>query len=224
MGNMKKVLILLVVVLAMVFAGCAGGGKGEKQTPAQTSTPSETQTPTQSPEPEETQAGSVQTPASGAIKTLYEMYVNRKMVHGTVAVTEKGKTHTSEFWFYFDADRKEKLLRMEGETDQGMSAVIIIDKYDGNTLTTTIYSKGGMATSQMGDCEWMKFTQTTTVSPSEYEDVKDEPVSDSFQATLTQQGNIVQNYKLEYIDYDGSLFQPDGKICDMGSFMGGSGG
>ena len=76
---------------------------------------------------------------------------------------------------------------------------------------------------QMGDCEWMKFTQTTTVSPSEYEDVKDEPVSESFEATLVQQGNIVQNYKIEYVDYDPSLFQPDGKVCDIGSFMSGGG-
>ena len=226
---MKKAIFALVVILALALAGCSGGGEKKEEeistpTPAPTPTPAQTSIPEKTPTPAETHEGGGTTPSGEVIRTLYEMYVNKKMVHGTVTITENGKTHTSEFWFYFDADNRQKLLRMEGETEQGMGVVIIINKYDGNTLTTTMYSKGGMAMQQMGDCEWMKFTQTITVSPSEYEDVKDEPVSDSFEATLVQQGNIVQNYKIEYVDYDPSLFQPDGKVCDIGSFMSGGGG
>ncbi len=217
-------LLALLVALLVVLAGCSGG-KEEKVESTPVETPKAERTPTPektSPPAKQEEAEETQTPSSGeAIRTLYEMYVNRKMVHGTVTVSENGKTQTTEFWYYFDFENKEKLLRMEGETEQGRGATIIINKYEGNTLTTTIYSKGGMAIQQMGDCEWMKFTQTITASPSEVEEAKDEPVSESFQATFRQQGNVVADYKIEYIDYDPTIFQPDGKVCDVGSFMSG---
>ena len=221
---MKK-LVLIFVIFAVVVAGCAGGGeKKEEKTP----TPEPTQTPvkTPTPEPEKTPVPSETEKMppeeyGGGFKTLYDLYVNKKMLHGTASITVEGATQTYEFWYYFDADSRELLIRMEAQGEGEMGTVIMRHKYEGNTMTTVMYSKGGKGMPMVEGCDWMEFRQTITVSPSEYEDVKEEPVSESFEAIMMRQGNVVENYKIEYVDYDPSVFQPDGKVCSIGSYMGG---
>ncbi len=219
---MKKVLSLVVIALALIIAGCAGGGeeKSEKETP----TPSPVKTPTPAPEPEKTAEPSQTEKSPGepgnGLKTLYDLYMNKKMLHGTASMTVEGKTQTFEFWYYFDADNRELLIRMDAREGEEMGSMILRQKYEGNTLTTVMYSKGGEGMPQMEGCDWMEFKQTVTVSPSDYEDLKDEPVSESFEATMMRQGNVVENYRIEYVDYDPSIFQPDGNVCSIGSYMG----
>jgi len=210
---MKKMLIVLVL-LAIAFAGCAGGGeKEEKATPSPT--------PTQTPVPEKTEETTAPSSGgtSGGINTMLDLFRSKKVAHGSAIVKEEGKTYTVEFWYYFDASNKEVMMRMEGESAQGKGVNIIRQKYEDGTVTIVIYTKSEEMQHPEG-CEWMEFRQKQTVSPSEYEDVKNEPVSKSFEATLTQQGNVVEHYKLEYVDFDPSLFQPDGKVCSFGSYMG----
>ncbi len=222
---MKKAILVLFVVLAIALAGCSGGGEKKEEkvstptpAPTQTSVPEETPTPEKIPESGET------TPSGEAIRTLYEMFVNKKMLHGSYEITVEGKKQTGEFWFYYDASNNQKMVRMEGQMDQEKSVIIVIEKYEENTATTTMYMKGTSYNQMGGDCDWVSLTQTITVSPSEVEDIKNEPADQAVEATLVREGNIVEHYTVEYVDYDPSLFQPDGKVCSMVSFVGGSGG
>ncbi len=221
---MKKAILVLVVILALALAGCSGGGEKKEEkvstpTPTPTPTPAQTSIPEKTPTPTETYESGETMPSGEAIRTLYEMYVNKKMLHGTYEITADGKTQTGEYWFYYDAANNQKLARMEGQSDQGKSVIIVIEKYEGNTATTTLYMKGGQY-NQMGNCEWVSFTQTITVSPSDYEGIKDEPADQAAQATLVSQGgNVVEKFNIEYVDYDPSIFQPDGQVCSMGSYI-----
>ncbi|WP_287795229.1 hypothetical protein [Archaeoglobus sp.] len=62
-------------------------------------------------------------------------------------------------------------------------------------------------------CDWIVITQTSTISQSE-SNIGDEPVEDAFKSTFASQGNVWE-YEVETVDYNPSLFQPDGKVCQF---------
>ncbi len=211
---MKKYLVLLIV-LSLLLIGCAEKKSGEETpTPPAEKTPVETpvSTPTPSKTPTETP---VSTPSGQpGINTLFDLYNSRKMLHGTATVTISGKTEKMEYWVYYDLENNEQMVRAEG--DQGV--MIMIDSYEGNTLTQTIYMKDMEGVPQQQGCDWVAVKTTMTISPSESEEVKDEPVGDAFKATFTQ-GDVQQTYEFEFVPLDLSLFEPDGKVCTVGMFM-----
>ncbi len=167
----------------------------------------EAATPEETPTPERTKEVAVE---EGDIKTLMDLFNAKKMYYGKAEVVENGEKKTFEFWYYFDADSNEQLLRMQ----QADGVVIVRYKYEDSTLTTIMFAKGmGMSVPQ--NCEWVEVRMTQQVSPSEAEEVKDEPVGDSFKATVTQQGQILENYEAKFVDVDLSLFEPDGEVCSI---------
>ncbi|WP_457591159.1 hypothetical protein [Geoglobus sp.] len=210
---MRKNIAIIFAILALVLAGCSGQDGGEKPaaTPAatQTATPEakDTETPTQEG------GGTV----SGDIKTLYDLYMSGKMYYGRATVTENGETHTVEFWYYYDADSNEQMIRME-QSNGGV--MIMRNKYEGNTLTMTMYMKGMQDMPMPANCDWVMVKTTQTVSPGEAEELKDEPVGDAFTATLSYQGQVTHEYEGKFMDVDLTLFQPDGEVCSMTMMVG----
>ncbi|AAB90249.1 hypothetical protein [Archaeoglobus fulgidus] len=188
----KFVAFFVIVALAALLAGCGGQGEQEQK-------PSEQKTTTTVAE-------------SKGIETLSDLYNSKKMVHGTAKVTLQGETTTVEFWYYFDMPNKETLLRYEGEQGgMGKMTAIIKNKYSGTTLTQTMYMKSEKMEAQ--GCDWIVITQTSTISQSE-SNIGDEPVEDAFKSTFASQGNVWE-YEVETVDYNPSLFQPDGKVCQF---------
>lgn len=220
---MRNLLFVLILIFAVALSGCSGSDSGEKAKPEQTPAPVKTETPQATPTPEETQGGN-QPPSSGEVyRTLYEMYVNKKMVHITYTVDYGNRQEIGEGWFYYDADKNQKLFRMQGNDEAGFGAVIIIETFSGNTKTTTLYSKGSAGMQPAEGCDWIKVTQTMSVSPSDYENLGDEPVDQSVKVTISEQGQMVYEYNLEYVDFDPAIFQPDGKVCDVMVYSHGGG-
>ncbi|WP_456369875.1 hypothetical protein [Geoglobus sp.] len=206
---MKKLLVILAVV-AIALAGCAGQKEGGTiETPAKTQTP----TPEETRTPEQGGSGGV---SAGEIKTLYDLFASKKMYYGRATVTENGETYTVEFWYYYDADNSEQMLRMENSEG---GVMIMRNKYEGSTLTTTMYMRGMKDMPMPEGCDWVEVKTTQTVSPSEAEEVKDEPVGDAFTATLSYQGQVTQEYEGKFVDVDLTLFQPDGNVCSMMSMI-----
>ena len=192
---MKKfVLLLVVVALAAMLAGCGGeGGEGQKPTEQK---PTTTTTVTE----------------SKGIETLYDLYNSKKMVHGTAKITLQGETTTIEFWYYFDMPNKETLLRYEGQQEGAKKVTAIIkNKYSDNKVTQTMYMRG----EEMGmqGCDWIVMTQSSTISQSE-SNIEEEPVEEAFKSTFASQGNVWE-YEVEMIDYNPSIFQPEGKVCEF---------
>lgn len=202
---MKKLVVFLAVV-AIALAGCAG--QKEENTAG---TPAQTQTPT----PEETQTQEMRGSggaSAGEIRTLYDLFVSKKMYYGRATITENGETYTVEFWYYYDADNGEQMIRMEN-SEGGI--MIMRNKYEGTTLTTTMYMRGMKDMPMPEGCDWIEIKTTQTVSPTEAEEIKDESVGDAFTATLSYQGQMTQEYEGKFVDVDLTLFQPDGNVCSM---------
>ena len=209
---MKKYVILMIA-LSLLLIGCAE--KKETATPTPSETPVPSGTPVSTPSPSGTPTETpVSTPSQPGINTLLDLYNSKKMLHGTATVTVNGKEEKMEFWYYYDMKNNEQVVRAEGS--QGV--MIMKDRYEGNTLTQIMYTKGAEGMPQQQGCDWIEIKTTTTVTPSESEEVKDEPVSDAFKATFTQ-GNVKETYQIEFVPVDLSLFEPDGKVCTIGTFM-----
>ncbi|NOY11811.1 MAG: hypothetical protein GXO67_07005 [Archaeoglobi archaeon] len=211
MVDVRK-LVLVLAVLAVLFAGCSGGKEEVKTTPTPAAQPTSTPTAEQAP----AGSGGSGTSAGGGINTLYDLFMAKKMYYGKASVTENGETKTVEFWYYYDADNNEQMLRME-HSDGGI--LIMKNRYEGNTLTTVMYMRDMQGMEMPPNCDWVEMKTTQTVSPSEAEEVKDEPVGDAFTATVSHQGQVTETYEGKFVDVDLTLFQPDGNVCSMMSFM-----
>ncbi len=194
-------LLALLLVLLVALAGCSG----EKPEGTEAVKTPEGTAPEKTPTPEKTKVAE-----KGDIKTLMDLFNAKKMYYGKVTIVENGEEKVLEFWYYYDANNNEQLIRMQ----QPDGVVIMRHKYEGTTLTTTMYAKGmGMGAPQ--NCEWVEVKMTQQVSPGEAEEVKDEPVGDAFKATVTQQGQIVETYEAKFVDLDLSVFEPDGEVCSI---------
>ncbi len=196
---MRKLALLFVfVAIAAMLAGCGGeGGQGAgEQKPAE-----------QKPTPTVTE-----TVVEKGIETVSDLFNSNKMVHGTAKVTLQGETTTVEFWYYFDMPKKETLLRYEGQHEGTEKITAIIrSKYSDTTVKQTMYMRG--VDMGMQGCDWIVMTQSFTISQSESK-IEDQPVEDAVKASFTSQGNMWE-YEIETVDYNPSLFQPDGKVCEF---------
>jgi len=204
---MKNVVLVPLIILTIAVIGCLGEEKRETPTLAETPTPVPTETYKESKE------GYNKQPET-KINTLLDLFNMKKMYHGTAKITVEGKTEMYEFWGYYDANSKEQKVRME--SNEG--AFIIIQKYENNALITTMYMKNYQNMQMPEGCDWVELKSVQTVSPSELSKVEDKPVKDSFKDVIAQQGQIEEEYSIEFIDYDPQIFKPDGSICSMEMF------
>ncbi|AIY90333.1 hypothetical protein [Geoglobus acetivorans] len=211
---MRKILIVVFAALVLLMAGCSGQNEGAK--PAATPTPVSTPEAERTPEPAQGGSSGGSGASAGGINTLYDLFVAKKMYYGKATVVENGETRTVEFWYYYDADNNEQMIRME-HSEGGV--VIMRNKYEDNTLTMTMYMKGMQNMPVSPNCDWVMVKTTQTVSPGEAEELKDEPVGDAFTATVSYQGQVMENYEGKFVDADLTLFQPDGNVCSVTMMM-----
>ncbi len=144
----------------------------------------------------------VQKPSQG-ISTLLEMYNSGKMYHGKVDMEVQGKKMTTEVWFYYDGQNRQQLVRAEGEG----FVMITKTKYQDNKAVQEMYVK---AEQMPQNCDWLHFKKSYEVK----ENVESEPVDKAFEATMK---DVEYKYNFEFVDADPSLFEIQGKVCEMGN-------
>ncbi|ADC66069.1 conserved hypothetical protein [Ferroglobus placidus DSM 10642] len=202
-------LLALLLVLLVVLSGCSG--KEEKVETAETPKPEKTPVTEKTPE-KKTEV----VVEEGEINTLLDLFNAKKMYYVKATISEEGAEKTMEFWFYYDANNNEQKMRMQNSEGE---VVIIKHKYEGNTLTTTMYVKNAGGINAPQNCDWVEIKTTQEISPGEAEDVKSEPVGDAFKTTVTQQGKIVEKYEAKFVDLDLSLFETHGNVCSISMMM-----
>lgn len=212
--DMRKTLVVVLAILALVIAGCSGQRDETKLTP--TATPVSTPETERTSTPVQGESSGKGEMSTGGINTLYDLFMAKKMYYGKATVIENGEERTVEFWYYYDADNNEQMMRIE-HSDGGV--VIMRNKYEDNTLTMAMYMKGMKDMPMPPNCDWVMVKTTQSVSPGEAEEIRDEPVGDAFTTTISYQGQVMEKYEGKFVDVDLTLFKPDGEVCSITMMM-----
>ncbi len=244
MSNVRKVFGLLIVVAALLLAGCMQGQNqpssnqssssqsGQAQGAPQigtsgnqvnTSSPSNSSSSSQANDNGQAETSQNTAQQNFAPNSLAALALQHKMLHCTETITDaQGKQEKLDVYTYFDP--KENTYYVAAYTNKsGKEEGYVIEKewQKGQTVYTAVYlslEAFGHLPGTMSSCVWIKEESNETIDYDYMDEYKENEADTSVDISAIQ-GSSTENVKCNTETYNVDLFKIEGKVCTQEEIM-----